>query len=58
MGILTQGILIAALSSSAWLIVLVPIHDLYWIAKIVCVGGIVLGSVDSVDDVVSKRKQM
>ena len=47
-----------ALSSSAWLIVLVPIHDLYWITKIVCVDGIVLGSVDSVDDVVSKRKQM
>ena len=47
-----------ALSSSAWLIVLVLIHDLYWIARIVYVDGIALGSVDSADDVVSKWQQL
>jgi len=45
-------------SSSAWLVALVLIHDFFWIAKIACVDGIALDSVDSVDDVVSKQQQL
>ena len=52
---LIQG---TALSSSAWLIVLVLIHDFYWTARIVCVDGIALDSVDSVDDVASRPQQL
>ena len=47
-----------ALSSSAWLIVLVLIHDFYWIARIACIDRIALDSVDSVDDAASKQQQL
>ena len=45
------------LSSSVWLIILVLIHGFYWTAKIVCVDGIALDNVDSVDDVASRPQQ-